>query len=240
MSYREHFYARYTEAQSRASHEELLAKVANDKVYLKHTIAEYLPTLKNATIIDLGCGYGSALLMLQEEGYTNTSGVDISPQQVAAAQTLGAHNVSQGTLEEVLVKKPLVDCFIMMDVIEHLTRNEAIATLTAMHACLNDGGRIILRTPNVDAPMGSVLSYGDLTHELHLNAISVKELFASLPYRSIRILPLHPRGGPFLVRLVRLLLYRPGMFLQRIQCAIHSVSWRDYIHTSNMLIVAEK
>lgn len=240
MSYREHFYAQYTDAQSRASAEQMSAKVENDKAYLRHTLKPFLPTLKNATIVDLGCGYGSALLMLQEDGYTQTSGVDISPQQVAAAHALGVRNVTLGSLEDVLQKHPNVDCFIMMDVIEHLTRNEAIATLTAMHGCLNNGGRIILRTPNVDAPMGSVLSYGDLTHELHLNAISVKELFASLPYRSIRILPLHPRGGPFVVRVMRALLYRPGMFVQRIKCAVHSVRWSDYIYTSNMLIVAEK
>ncbi len=240
MSYREHFYAQYTDAQSRASTEQLSAKVENDKAYLRHTLKPFLPTLKNATIVDLGCGYGSALLMLQEDGYTQTSGVDISPQQIAAAHALGVRNVTQGSLDDVLQKHPKVDCFIMMDVIEHLTRSEAITTLTAMHTCLNDGGRIILRTPNVDAPMGSVLSYGDLTHELHLNTMSVKELFASLPYRSNRILPLHPRGGPFIVRAMRALLYRPGMFVQRIKCAIHAISWGDYIHTSNMLIVAEK
>lgn len=240
MSYREHFYERYTEAQSRSSEAQLAAKVTHDKAYLKHTLSPFLPTLKNATIVDLGCGYGSALLMLQEEGYSNTSGVDISPQQVAAARSLGARNVTLGTLDDVLHAKPKVDCFIMMDVIEHLTRNETITALTAMHTCLNDGGRIILRTPNVDAPMGTVLSYGDLTHELHLNAMSVKELFASLPYRSIRILPLHPRGGPLVVRILRAVFYRPGIFIQRIRCAIHSVRWADYISTSNMLIVAEK
>lgn len=240
MSYRKHFYERYTESQTRSSEEQLAAKVANDKASLKRTLTPFLPKLKNATIIDLGCGYGSALLMLQEAGYTNTSGVDISPQQVAAADAFGALNVSLGSLEEVLQTQPQVDCFIMIDVIEHLTRNEAIATLIAMHACLNDGGRIILRTPNVDAPMGSVLSYGDLTHELHMNMISVKELFASLPYRSIKILPLHPHGGPIVVRILRTLFYRPGMFIQRIRCAIHAVRWVDYIYTSNMLIVAEK
>ncbi|MDZ4745111.1 MAG: class I SAM-dependent methyltransferase [bacterium] len=240
MSYREHFYSQYTDAQSRSTAEQMAEKVKHDKWYLKKTLLNHLPVLKNATIVDLGCGYGSALLMLQEEGYTNTSGVDISPQQVAAAQSLGARNVALGTLESVLEARPRVDCFIMMDVIEHLTRNEAIETLKAMHECLNAGGRIILRTPNIDAPLGTVMSFGDLTHELHLNVISTKELFASLPYSSVDILPLHPSGGPFLVRVLRALFYRPGMFIRRIQCAIHAVRWRDYIHTTNMLIVAQK
>jgi 2-polyprenyl-3-methyl-5-hydroxy-6-metoxy-1,4-benzoquinol methylase len=178
--------------------------------------------------------------MLQDEGYTNTSGVDISPQQVAVANALGARNVSRGSLEDVLAERPAVDCFIMMDVIEHLTRSEAISTLTLMHTCLNDGGRIILRTPNIDAPFGTVLSFGDFTHELHLNTISAHELFASLPYSSMRILPLHPHGGPLAARVLRTLFYRPGVFIQRMRAAIHGVSWSHYLNTANMLIVAEK
>ena len=240
MSYREHFYGRYTEAQARATQAEMAEKVANDKAYLKETLSPYLPTVKNATIVDLGCGYGSALLMLREAGYTNTSGVDVSPQQVAVAQALGAHNVSLGSIDDVLAKRPKVDCFLMMDVIEHLTRSEAINTLTAMHECLNEGGCVILRTPNVDAPFGTVLSFGDFTHELHLNVISANELFASLSYSSVRVLAVRPHGGPILARLLRTLFYVPGMFVQRIRCAIHGVRWSHYLHTSNMLIIAEK
>lgn len=240
MSYREHFYERYTDAQSRSTQEEMDAKVVRDIASLKSTISEFLPTSKNATIVDLGCGYGSALLMLQESGYINTSGVDISPQQVAMAQKLGARNVTHGTLEDVLAAKPRVDCFIMMDVIEHLTRSEAINTLMLMHESLSDGGRIILRTPNVDAPFGTVLSFGDLTHELHLNALSAKELFASLPYSSVQVLPLHPTGGPLVARIFRALFYRPGQMLRRIRGAVHGMSSSYYLNTCNMLIVAQK
>src|SRR5437870_7579155 len=44
---------------------------------------------KAARIADLGCGYGSFLYFLHEEGYRNIAGVDISAEQVDSARKLG-------------------------------------------------------------------------------------------------------------------------------------------------------
>ena len=44
----------------------------------------------------------------------------------------------------------------MFDVIEHLTRAEAISALTTIAHVLAPGGTLVLRTPNVDAPLGTV------------------------------------------------------------------------------------
>ena len=37
---------------------------------------------KNAAIVDVGCGYGRVLKILQEEGYTDLTGYDFSPQMI--------------------------------------------------------------------------------------------------------------------------------------------------------------
>ena len=45
----------------------------------------FLPEDKSSKILDLGCGSGYLLDLLLKSGYRNTSGVDISSDQVAFA-----------------------------------------------------------------------------------------------------------------------------------------------------------
>ncbi len=47
--------------------------------YLK----EWLPSQKNANIIDIACGSGRLLHFFKQRGYSKLTGVDISPEQVA-------------------------------------------------------------------------------------------------------------------------------------------------------------
>src|SRR3989442_7475777 len=65
-----------------------------------------LPANKAARIADLGCGYGSFLYFLHEEGYRNIVGVDISAEQVDSARKLGIPNVVQDDFWKVLESRP--------------------------------------------------------------------------------------------------------------------------------------
>lgn len=207
---------------------------------LRPLVGAFLPPDKNARILDLGCGYGAFLLMLRAEGYTNLRGVDLSPEQVQLANELGASMVEQGTLESALGEERDLSLVTMFDVIEHLTRGEAITALQTIHSVLCDGGMLVMRTPNIDAKLGSVLSFGDLTHEMHLNKYSALELFASLQFRSVEILEVPPIGGGLSTRVVRALCSP----FQRISSALlhvsQGISRSATISTPNMLIVARR
>lgn len=241
MDHRKHFYDRYTQAQSRfSSIEQARLRVQAEHQMLRPLISSHLPRDKNARILDLGCGYGAFLLMLRDEGYTNLRGVDVSPEQVQLAHELGASMVQHGSLESALSVENTVSLITMFDVIEHLTRSEAIAALQSIHSALADGGTLIMRTPNIDAKLGSVLSFGDLTHEMHLNKYSALELFASLQFRSVEILEVSPIGGSLSARMARAII---GPF-QRISSALlhvsQGISRSATISTPNMLIVARR
>ncbi|MCX6139694.1 MAG: hypothetical protein NTX15_02500 [Candidatus Kapabacteria bacterium] len=97
-----------------------------------------------------------------------------------------------------------------------------------------------MRTPNIDARLGSVLSFGDLTHEMHLNKFSVLELFASLPFTSVEILPVHVSGGGVLTRLLRSTFSFVFTFIERCVYLVQGISWSSTIKTPNMLIVARR
>lgn len=241
MDHRQHFYERYTRAQSRfTSHEQTLDRVRAEHAMLQGVVAPYLPQDRTSRIVDLGCGYGAFLLMLSELGYSNLRGVDISPEQVKLAHELGANMVELGTLDDVLDAEHNVSLMTMFDVIEHLTRGEAINVLKKAHNSLVEGGLIIMRTPNIDAHLGSVLSFGDLTHEMHLNKYSALELFASLDFARVDVLPVEPIGGGMLARSLRTILQPFASVHSRISHLLQGISYSASISTPNMLIVARR
>lgn len=238
--HRSHFYDHYTTVQTRTTDPaELRAIVQRTKNDLRHCVLPHVPSDRSARIIDLGCGFGALLELLSDEGYTNVVGVDISPQQIAVAHHLGITNASVASLDEALAGTSGFDCITMIDVIEHLTRLEAIETLKLISDVLRPGGTLILRTPNIDAAFGTVLSFGDLTHELHLNKLSILELFATVHFQSVHVYPVHPVGGTLTVRLLRSIA-RPIVTLsERLTALVAGVQSSHRLTTPNMVIVAK-
>lgn len=241
MDHRQHFYSQYTTAQSRfASIDDARRRVAAEQAGLTASVLAHLPSNRTGRIVDLGCGYGAFLLWMRGLGFTNMRGIDLSQEQVDLARELGLDCVEVEDLFTALSQEQHIELVTMFDVIEHLTRSEAINALTDIARVLAPGGTVILRTPNVDASLGSVLSYGDLTHELHLNKTSVMELFATLPFSSVQVLPVPSIGGSVLARAIRTFV-RPFTTLgRRLQHIEQGISWHASIDTPNMLIVARR
>jgi 2-polyprenyl-3-methyl-5-hydroxy-6-metoxy-1,4-benzoquinol methylase len=239
--YRRHFYGQYTSVQQRsASLEDLRKRARDEESLVRRDIVPHLPTDRSARILDLGCGYGGFLLALQNLGYRNVRGIDISEQQVETARALGVVDVQVGDATSAFVGPDHWHAIVLLDVIEHLTRDEAIATLRACLDHLTEDGVLILRTPNIDASLGTVLSFGDLTHELHLNKLSALELFASLGAGTVDVLPSPPHGGSVFVRIVRNVIAPVIAIVERVQALAAGISRGHYLRTVNMVIVARR
>jgi len=126
----------------------------------------WLPERKDAAIADLACGGGKLLHFLTQRGYTNVSGVDISPQQVQLARQV-MPQVTQASLFEFLdTHQAAFDLLIGLDVIEHFHKSEVVRFLDACLTALRPGARLILQTPNAESPWGTHLRYDDFTHEI--------------------------------------------------------------------------
>lgn len=239
--YREHFYDQYTTVQQRhADLDDLRRRAQEERAIVVRDIVPHLPSDRSARVLDLGCGYGGFLLTLQELGYANVRGIDISAQQVETARLLGVRDVEVGDATAAFNASGSWDAICLLDVIEHLTRDEAISTLRLCLDHLTERGVLIVRTPNVDASMGTVLSYGDLTHELHLNKLSALELFTSLRARSVQVLPSPPHGGSLMIKLIRAVVGPLHAFVDRLLAISSGISRQHYIRTVNMIIVARK
>lgn len=131
----------------------------------EHYLRGWLPQDRTIPILDVGCGAGLFLHFLKDEGYTQLSGVDASPSQVALARQSGLEILQENALDHLKQRSGDLGLIVALDFIEHLTRDEALTFLDACFQALQPGGRLILQTPNGESPwVGNVL-YGDYTHE---------------------------------------------------------------------------
>lgn len=136
----------------------------------------WLPVRNDAPIAELGCGYGRLLHFLKLCGYTNLQGVDISTDQVAVAKQV-VSAVTQANVLDWLSEHPQTfDLLVALDLIEHLTREEALRFIALCFEALRPGGRLILQTPNADSPFGMQHRFNDITHEWAYNCNQLSRL----------------------------------------------------------------
>jgi SAM-dependent methyltransferase len=146
----------------------------------------FIPSDRNSRIVDVGCGTGTILRWLKQEGYTRLTGVDVSPEQVEAAKD-GLDDIVLGEATGFLsTRAEHFDQIIAIDLIEHLTKDELIEFLDACREALRAGGRLLVRTPNLTARGGTALRYGDFTHELGLTPGALNNLFRLTGFHEYR------------------------------------------------------
>ena len=99
--------------------------------------------LNNPRILDVGCGTGANLKMLERHG--SAEGVDISQQAVDFCRERGLISVKLGAAEELPYENDAFDLVTALDVIEHL--DDDVAGLREMRRVLRPDGRVLLFVP---------------------------------------------------------------------------------------------
>jgi len=165
-TYRSRIYERYAAVfQDAAKTFDPVAAARWGRAY-DYYLRGWLPRRHDAAMADLACGDGKLLRFFAERGYTNVSGVDISPQQVDLARQV-IPQVSQGDVLSFLdAHRDTFDLLVALNVIEHFQKSEVIQFLDGCLLALKSGGRLILQTPNAESPWGAHLRYDDFTHEI--------------------------------------------------------------------------
>lgn len=176
--YRSRLYARYGSAiQSAPEQFDEAAAGRWGKAYDWY-LRGWLPASKDARIVDLACGYGRLLHFFRSRGYHNIAGVDISPDQVHRARQVTPEIYQANVLDFLRDHPGPYDLITALDLIEHLSKDEALLFLDLCLAALKPGGRLVLQTPNADSPFGMAIRYGDFTHEICFNVNAISRLLA--------------------------------------------------------------
>lgn len=176
--YRQRIYQHYLEAGATAPASDKLAEFQSRAPYLEKLIADHFPEDKETAILDLGCGAGAMEYFARRRGFGKITGIDRSPQQVAAARSLGLTGVREGEVLEVLetVESESQGLVIAFDILEHFTKDEGLGFMDQIHRVLTPGGKVIIHTPNGASPFGGRPGYGDFTHETIFTRDSLEQL----------------------------------------------------------------
>jgi len=191
--------------------------VTRRQVYAPYQI--YFPTNQEAQILDAGCGTGDLLLYLQDGGYHNLMGVDVSTQQIDVCYQRGLKQVySIDILTFLGQQEPSsFDLIIAFDLIEHLEKQDVIQFLQLAHSSLHKGGYLLLRTPNLSNPFNLRSRYVDITHEIGLTIESLEQILRMVDFEPVVIRGDYRKNSSWYSRLLfdRILLGGFSLFYRR-------------------------
>ena len=241
MKYRETLYANYHTTQSgRAALTDAKSLFEREKWRFEKEILPLINLPKSARILDIGCGSGSFLKALSEQGYTEIAGIDLSEEQVKLAHQLGVTQVQQGDLVDFLnAADHKFDLISGMDIIEHFTKNELVDLLHLIQNYLNPGGIAIFRTPNLDAPMATVYANGDFTHENYMNASSAQQVMMACGFEKVQVFESNMQIPNALKEIIRKVVFSLLKFRFKLTLFATGRSTQNVLISPNMVIIAK-
>lgn len=195
---------------------------------------------KDALIVDLGCGYGRYLFYLKKQGFSNLFGIDYSAQQVEVAHNNGLEFVEKGDIFEYLLKfkDNTIDVILLIDLIEHLEKQELFDLIEIVSLKLSSKGKIVIHCPNSEGIFWGKVRYGDLTHFGAFTQQSIKQLLFTFGFKQLKCYedkPL-PHG---IISLMRRILWEIMTINYRILLQVESPKTKSIL-SQNFLIIAEK
>lgn len=183
----------YTSHTKQLYGETSIEKIKRQFPVYEYYFGKHLPINKNASVIDLGCGSGEFVHWLQNKGYKNTSGIDVSKELVEIGKGLGIQNILCDDIFNYLeINNSKFDLMILRDVLEHFDKEETYKLVTLLSNSLNENGLIILQVPNGQSPFMGKIFYGDFTHHSAFTESSLSQLFKSVGFNEIKVFETTP------------------------------------------------
>jgi O-antigen chain-terminating methyltransferase len=161
---------------------------------IKQRFQVYVPYVQNsAPVIDLGCGRGEWLEILNEAGI-EARGVDTNLIQIEQCR---ARNLNVSDEDFLAHLQSLADASVGavtgFHVVEHVSLKTLVTLLNEALRVLRPGGVVIFETPNPENVLvGSNYFYMDPTHRHPLPSELLEFLLETRGFEAIEILNLHP------------------------------------------------
>jgi len=175
MNYKTHIYDSYRSAFKGEGTEEQLQFAASK---VRPVLVPWVVEMdRSARVLDLGCGAGELLRVLDDLGFRNLGGCDLSAEQIAIAAKRFP-NVQVANLFAFLEAQPenSVDLITIFDVVEHLGPQSTFDLMALIVTRLAPGGRLIVHLPNGLSPLVGHVFWSDMTHEWCLTPQSAQTL----------------------------------------------------------------
>jgi len=204
---------------------------------LYRLLASWLPKSKDAVCIDLGCGPGRMLYVLQRLGMRNLTGVDLCEAELhLAGQVVKAQLVHKDVLAFLRdLPDESVDFISAMNFLEHLDKDTLLATLKQCRRVLKAGGALVGLVPNATSPFGGATRYWDIAHQQSFTTSSLRQVGALAGFDADRteFIEWGPRAHG-LKSAVRVLLWKIIRLFIAVYLQIECRSLRGGIYTADM------
>lgn len=134
---------------------------------LLRRLRPWLPKDRGARCLDLGCGCGETLYMLEREGFCHTVGVDLCPEEIEEARKFIRGELYCSDALEFLrnVESASIDFVTALNFLEHLGKDQLLEVLREGARVLRPGGAMVAIVPNAQSPFGTLTRHWDITHE---------------------------------------------------------------------------
>jgi len=203
----------------------------------RRDIGPLLPPPAACPVVDIGCGRGELVRLLQADGF-DAEGIDISPEQAELARAAGIARVRQGDFRTILAAHPAHYAAIMAtDLLEHLTKPEVLQTFDHVAAALAPRGVFVGRVPNAVSPLGGHIQAGDFTHQTSFTARSIRQLVAAAGFDSV-LARSSPPTAHRLASAARVMVWQVVSACYRIALAAETGMLRGQIVTLNLTFAA--
>jgi 2-polyprenyl-3-methyl-5-hydroxy-6-metoxy-1,4-benzoquinol methylase len=145
--------------------------------------ANYLQPLgglpRDSRVLELGCGPGTLLGWLAQQGFSSLTGVDISRADVEIARARVSATIECADVIEYLRDhRASFDVVIAKALLEHLPRERLLAFVEGVAAAMRPAGLALVDVPNMDWLTAPHERYMDLTHRVGFTRESLHDLLA--------------------------------------------------------------
>jgi 2-polyprenyl-3-methyl-5-hydroxy-6-metoxy-1,4-benzoquinol methylase len=147
----------------------------------------FLPTDKNARILDVGCGMGGFLFFLEKQGYTNYWGIDLCAKQIEYIQKHIAPRVTIADGFDYLRANGSYNLIVLNDALEHVPKERVLEFLTVIYKALEPNGLLFIKTDNMSNPFSLASRYIDFTHEIGFSEHSLRQILSAAGFDDVQI-----------------------------------------------------
>jgi len=179
-----------------STHFEENSKLSNERINLEfctfdRNFENILLNKKTKDIIEIGFGTGFFIKYLLSKGFNNIKGIEISKEETEFVKKYIYNNVEYVNDTNFFLNnnKYKYDFIFMLDVLEHIPKNETINLLKKVKNALKKDGTFIARVPNASNPFNCGIFSSDFTHEFIFTKSSLMQVNKLAGYTNIEILP---------------------------------------------------
>lgn len=151
-------------------------------------LERHLPS-RDASILDVGCAKGGFLRTLEQHGYCNLRGVDLSPTCVKIVRERHGIEAAVGSTHHLPFEDLRPDAIVYSHVFEHL--HDLRTAVEEAHHRLDDDGLLLVEIPDASRyakyPVSDYYWLGQREHVNHLDAPHLESLMASSGFRAVEV-----------------------------------------------------